>query len=244
MELIYGSTAIKHWFSDAREPNDLDIISNERTGKEIYWIESFSYLSNNIDTKYVDPNLIYSIKVSHACYDINWTKHMKDICFMKQHGCVLDYEFVKSLRKDWDVVHKKKKLNFDVDNSVFFNNNVTRQFNHDELHKMLAFYERPLHERIRKDLSKPKTSKTLFELLSHDDKIKCVLEEVYVIATERYITRGLSPKRAKFLSLKDLILKLSSGWFNVFIIDNFEEILYNDDTFWLNKLEEIYDIKK
>jgi len=38
---------------------------------------------------------------------------------------------------------------------------------------------------------------------------------------------------------------MTKGWFNIFLIDNFEELLYNElDNHWLNKLKELENEKR
>lgn len=246
--LIYGSTAIKHWFPDFREPKDIDYISKEPFKNshlvEYYWIEEFQYLlDNNIDSKYIDPDLIYTIKLSHASWDIRFDKHIKDILFLRDKGCQLNMKFYKMLYKRWEIIHGKKKVNFSGTNDEFFTQKVTRAIPHDELHELVAFYNRPLHESIRINQDKPKPSFELFNQLSHSDQLKCALEEIWVIALERYILpKQYSLKRAKYTAMKDLITKMSKGWFNIFLIDNFDHLIYSDNGQIESKLENIRGI--
>jgi len=241
-KLIYGSVAAKHWFPDFRDTKDLDYICEDtsKRSKEIeyHWTPSFQYvLDNNVDDTYVDPNFLYTIKFSHAAWDIRWTKTMKDIRFFKNKGCVLDLELYNMLLKDWEIIHGKKKVNLNQDNSEFFTKYVKREYDHDWLHGFLAFYDEPLHTKIRKT-DKPLCYKDLWDDLSLDDQYKCALEEIYVVATERY--DNYPPKIAKFKSMKNIITSMTKGWFNYFLIDNFEELLYNEyDSHWLIKLEEL-----
>lgn len=74
-KLIFGSTAIKHWFPEFRDPKDLDIIcKDEAMSREVqhYWIPQFEILlENNKNPKYLDPNFIYQVKCSHANWDVH-----------------------------------------------------------------------------------------------------------------------------------------------------------------------------
>ena len=48
-----------------------------------YWWDSFEYIiKNNKDSKYLDSDFIYTIKVAHACWDIYWDKTIHDIMFL------------------------------------------------------------------------------------------------------------------------------------------------------------------
>ena len=160
--------------------------------------------------------------------------------FLKKKGCILDKKLFNILYKDWETVHRPKKINLNKKNTMFFNNNVTRKYDHDELHEFFAFYDQPLHTKIRPNLDKAWCSEKMWNNLSYEDQIKCALEECYVIATERYYLRGYPPKISKSRALKDMITEITKGWFNFFLIDNFEKLLHNElDDFWFNKLKEI-----
>lgn len=242
MNLIYGSTALKHWIPESRNPNDLDVITEEKLRsskeKQFYWTKAFGYLINNKDKNYVDLDLLFTIKVSHSSWDINWTKTMKDIGLMQQHGAKLNKEFYNLLLEDWTKIHKKKQVNLNVKNEDFFKSNIKRKYNHDYLHTVFAFYERPLNERIRKDLSSPMPSEELWNQLSQQDKIKCSVEELMVLSTERYILPlGIPLKTARYKALKQMIVSSTKGFFNLFLILNFEEILKSENEHFTTKLK-------
>jgi hypothetical protein len=205
--LIFGSCAVKFWFPDFRIPNDLDIISPND-----YWISAFDYLiEHNEHNQYVDPNFLFTIKVSHAAWDIHWDKTVKDICWLKNKGCQLDKYFYNLLIEDWAKLHGKKKTKFNVSDEEFFTSKIVRKFDHDFLHSKLAFYDKPLHEKIRRT-DTLYCDETLFNELSFNDQIKCALEEIHVIATERWvIPLGFPLKHAKYKALKTLIISASSG---------------------------------
>lgn len=239
--LIFGSTALKHWFPDAREPKDLDIISREdkNTG-EVYWTPAFEYLlENNGDHEYVFPNFLYTIKLSHSMWDVKWDKTLHDIKFLKRKGCIVDEPFYKLLIKDWSVLHGAKKAKLNKSNEDFFKDYVKRKYDHDFLHETVAYYGRPLFESIKEDLSMVQCSKKLFDKLSHLDKIRLCKEEMFVIALERYLIPNdfVFSERAAFRkAFKHLVTSMTAGWFPRFIMENAEEILNNQDWSWKNKL--------
>lgn len=245
MSLIFGSTALKFWFPDfKREPKDLDVITKNPTmmtpKEEHYWVSGFEYvLKNNKHNRYVDPDFLYTIKVSHAAWDIWWDKTMHDIMYLNNKGCKLDENLYHLLWQDWNVIHRQKKINLNVKNEEFFKKTVTRAYEHDWLHTVFAFYDEPLHNRIRKDPTSALCSEKLWTSLSFEDKVKCALEEVYVIAAERFVSRGIPPKTARIKSLKLLITSSTKGWFNLFLIENFETLIKYDLTHYLTRLEKL-----
>lgn len=243
--LIFGSTALKHWFQDLnREPKDLDYISKDgKNSKEVeyHWAPSFQYIvDNNKDSVYVDPNYLYTIKVSHAAWDIRWEKTIRDIKFMKDKGCVLDIPLYEILLKDWNVIHSEKRIRLKGTPEEFFNKNIARKVPHEQLHDIVKFYDKPLHESIRPDKNDVACSKKLWDNLSQEDKLKCALEETYVFAIERY--SEYPPNIALSKALKHLITKSTKGYFNLFMIDNFFDLLYYDRDRYIGIFKKVKDV--
>lgn len=150
-KLIFGSTAAKHWFPlHFREPNDLDIIS-----KDHYWAGPFqTILDKNCHDQFVDPDFLYTIKMSHAAWNVHWLKTINDIILLKDLGCRLHKTLYNDLYKFWEGYHDpKKRISIQGHPKDFFKPNVKRVYDHDKLHHDFAFYNRPLHESIRPNLN-------------------------------------------------------------------------------------------
>lgn len=239
--MVIGSTAIKHWYPDfQRDPKDLDILTPEKSyNSDNHWHDSFSkILELNSDGEYLDPNLLYTLKISHLSYPINWDKHMKDAIFLKEKGCAINQSAYDILMEIWEEVHSKKygskkRITLKGNNEDFFKETVERKHDHDWLHEQFSFYERPLHERIRKDINSPIPSKELWDKLSQEDKLKCALEESYVIAYERFMGDKYPLNLSHIKSLKHLIINMTKGWFNQFLKENFKELIeYDKNSFY------------
>jgi len=272
-KLIYGSQAMKYFFNDFnRDINDIDyIVDNQKyisllsKGKEnkmscsikewdliqeYYYLPEFSYIfDNNEDNKYVDPNFLYTIKISHLSYDNrNWTKHMKDAIFLKSKWCEIDKTLYKELMKWWERVLWKKHVKMNVRNEEFFKENIERRYNHEYLHEMFAFYDRPLNEKIRKDLWSPLCSKELWNKLSYKEQLECALEELYVLTAERciFIDNSRYNWRESFIQiskikiLKQMIVSTTTWWFNLFLKENFQELLDSKPGHIIQKIKRLY----
>jgi hypothetical protein len=244
--MIYGSTAIKHWFPDfSRTPADLDILSDTRiVGADTNWHPLMEQvLAYNSDPVYLDPNLLLTFKLSHLSYPIQWDKHMKDAIFLANHNCKVNLEAYHLLMQIWEDVHSAKygskhRITLAIDNHNFFTERVPRKFDHDSLHEHFAFYDRPLHERIRPSHSSPLPSKTEWGKLSPQLQLQCALEEIYVITYERsYSQYGMA---AIVRSTKHLITSMTKGWFNLFMKQHFLELIHYDHTHFYSKLAELY----
>ena len=87
--MIFGSTALNYYYPDFRKPKDLDIINVETKekiltkGVEKYWIPEYQLLIDRSKNKeYLDPELMLTLKASHANWNIHWEKTMFDIMFL------------------------------------------------------------------------------------------------------------------------------------------------------------------
>jgi hypothetical protein len=245
-QLIFGSTAMKHWFPEFREPSDLDLIKKGGLSTKLeqhYWIDSFDYiLENNIDLEYVDPHFLLAIKASHFGWDIHWSKTMNDILFLKERGYSVDPALYKMLVKDWTVVHGKKWGSLEkADSTTFFEDAVPRKYVHDSIHEAVAVGSEPLYFKILKDDSGVVgCSKEKFDSLTEKEKENLVREEVWVTALERYLVPAdfkCSTSLSYFKSLKKLATTMSSGWFKQWIISNFDLLYVNNNVDWVNQFK-------
>lgn len=234
--MIFGSTAIKHFYPDFRNPKDLDIMSKEGgvITKEIqkYWIDEFQELIDLSNNKvYLDPELCLTVKCSHANWNIHWEKTMTDILFLKEKGHSINKSIYNKLVKAWRVVHGRESAPLrGRTQDQFFSDAVNRLYVHDSIHDAVAFYDEPIFKRILKKDGSVDCSEEAFNSLSYDDKLKMAKEEIYVTALERFIipenldyTKG----RAYNASLKKFVTTMSSGWMSYFLIDNFKNLLYD-----------------
>lgn len=247
MKLIIGSTAMRHWFPDFREPKDLDLLTPyqikcDKAGViETQWhCEAEFLIEKSKDKVFADPQLLFSIKVSHAHWNIHWDKTMYDIEFLKRKGVTLDMEVYDRLIPVWEEIHGKKKVNMRQSMDVFFKDAVKREYDHEYLHELVAFYDRPLHERLRTDLSTAWCSKELFEALSPDDQARCALEEILATAIERAKLTVDSSKIERLSAINkahfQLCTSMTKGWFARFLILNKYELTTRRREEWMSNL--------
>ena len=262
MLLVYGSFAINHWFSDFRKPCDFDIICSniETYAKDI---EQLNRSSLRIDTHFNDdllfltefnknetiasPDLLLTIKMSHAMYDINWFKTIKDIVFLQNKGAKVNEQVYELLQQFWKKQHKglRPKLNFNQQASTFFNEHVSRIYNHDELHQILKYKDVPMYQKILVDNTSVKCDENKFNALSEEDKKLVVIEEVLVLATERYVLKGnMHPRVAKNNMMRYFVTGMTSGWFNRYILDNIEYFMNFNDPKVFDKMVKCFDNSK
>lgn len=246
--IVYGSYAMKFWFPEFRTPKDIDIVQLdsedynndliERLKKENLPIEikeaAFFYpLEDKTQNNILSPEGMLTVRMSHAMYDIHWEKAIEDIIFLQRKGVNYDLESLKILRKGWKKVHKgfREKMNMNVPPEIFFNSNVKRYYNHDELHELIKIDKIPAFQKILKDDITVAVSRKKFENLNFDEKIHTVLEEVCVLACERHFDKSV--KTAYKHALKDFVTRMTSGWYNIFVLENI-------DYFWNYNNEDMF----
>lgn len=205
------------------------------------WHEVAEYLiSENSDPVFMDPNLLYTLKVSHAHWDIKWDKTMSDILFLQVHGCTIHEEAYKRLLPIWAKTHGEKRANLKRSNEEFFKDGVRRDFDHDKLHELMAFNGRPMHERIRPDLKSVWCSELMFNELTREEQVCTALEELLVIAIERgHLTvraRNSEKLMAVSRAYRLLCTSMTSGWFARFLITNRFEFFNTRREQWMTQL--------
>lgn len=209
-----------------------------------------------------NTDILYATKKSHIHYAIHYDKNMADYTLLKG---VANSDALERYKEYYDlrcqeikdrVSKKPPKLN--RTNKEFFDrsqNVVGYVFVHDDIHEAIKHYDRPVYEMMKTDFSKAWCEKDMFHNLPHLYKIRCVQEEAYVIALERYIVlrKGNfdNPQLAYKAALQRICTTLCSGFFRDFAVEHYYEILnaYDNsyvDTFknkvaqgLVNKLEHV-----
>lgn len=224
--ILIGSAAIKHWFPDfPRNPKDIDYAFREG---EIFEerFKGYEYLKNPVlcskytdnDIEIISENDLYTLKVSHLFWDINWEKHMFDVQFLKSKECTLDTNLFYKLYDYWNIIHgKNKRSNLKMSAEDFFDNAVKCEYSHDWLHTLLK--NPPTYTKILKDGAEVEVSEDKFNILSFEEKCDLVREEVMVMAWERY--SRLDYRMAYGRMLKKFIISHCPIWEGLFIIENF-----------------------
>lgn len=193
--ILTGSTILKQHFPKFREPKDVDYFVNDenlKSGKK-----GVEYLYNPIIFKFPmlhrDGELtlqgLFNIKFSHLRFNINWNKHIFDVQFMLEncpHDCVLDREFQKEQFEFWEKhLPKVRRSKLEQDKEDFFNNAVNEDVNqHDFLHTLIA--NPPAYTKLLKEGASVELDENKWHALCNEERDYVVLQEVLVMASERY----------------------------------------------------------
>lgn len=157
-----------------------------------------------------------------AMYHHHLAKHLTDMT--DEDNRILNDRIKLSYKQfeDYRPISLKKTV------EEFFDDAVDKKYDHDYLHELMSYHDRPLYTHLQYDSSMAWCEKELWDKLSYDDKCKCVAEETYVIAIERFMVPSNWTHYTKLSYIKALqkvCTTLTSGWFRDFAIDNYPQII-------------------
>lgn len=246
---IIGSKALEHFGVNRREPKDTDafiiddMFNDPSIDCSVISKELYDLLPTN--DVFVTPDTILSLKMSHFCWDIHWEKTLQDILWLMHKGFSLDEEIYQKFKKHWEVTHGGKDyLSLYKDKREFFNDHVTYKHDHDYLHELVSFPNKPIYTKCLKDGQEVLIDKEKFDRLDFEDKVRMFREEVIVIACERWVLNDywkgkISWYQAYHLSLKKTITSLVKNWAADFMVQNLSEFVTPDYTYFKYILEEM-----
>jgi hypothetical protein len=247
MNLLIGSRALAYWDKDfpIKANADWDVIS-ESPIKGTEWHEP--YFLNNVEVKLyasnhhinfngatltvVSPKGLALIKRSHLWRKLGFGKHIthyhKHLAKYAKQLTVEDVRFLEErtakTREAFPQIHPK----LNVSKEDFFDDYVTKKYDHDYLHELVAFYQRPLYKELQVDPNSAWCDKRLWFTLPESLRDRCVAEEAYVIAIERFLVPNNwdFPFQLAYLkALEKICTTLCSGWFRDHAIDSYPYIL-------------------
>jgi len=186
---------------------------------------------------FASPEVLFSLKRSHINFPIKFNKHIKDYTLLYNHFDGIDYldEVTRlNFKETEERLGKLKTPSLNKSVEEFFGQSdgyVKSYFVHDDIHRIMSHYDKPLYEMMQVDKKLAKCEKDMWNLFTFDDKCKCVLEEAYVIALERRIIpmlfgggRGYTSEESLDWALMRICTNLCSGWFRKFATNNYYDI--------------------
>lgn len=254
--IVYGSYVMKFWYPERSSPNDIDVIQldsddydqnlisalkKENLPIEIYKGSFFYPLEDATQNSFLLPEGQLTVHMSHAMYDLHWEKSIQNIIFLQRKNVTYDIESVKILRKGWEKIHAgvREKMNMNLPPEVFFNSNISRYYNHDDLHDMLKTDKIPAFEKILRDNVSVAVSKNKFNNLTLEEKLATVIEEVCVLACERHFDQPVDI--AYQTALRGFITRMTSGWYNLFVLDHIDYLWHYQDRVMFGKMHTIME---
>lgn len=240
MEIIVGSSALDWAGLSRRTPIDIDIWTDQEEysapGKDIKHmpLEIMKLIPLYTDAHMLNianSDAIYTIKCSHAVYDIKWEKTKLDILWLKSYDCKIVEPLYEALKAYWKDVHGGKDfLSLMKGKDEFFTDNVTYLYDHDYLHELVAYPDKPLYTKVLMEGQDVMIDRNKFNSLSFEDKVNLFREEITTIAAERWVINPqykgeVSWYKAYMYSLRKTVTTLTKGWASEFIVLNLEHFV-------------------
>ncbi len=193
----------------------------------------FTYNIHGVEIRVPRISTLAAIKQSHLRSDVNCFKSFHDWKFysmvLKAHPYTEeDLHFLEVRTKETNerLAQTQKRINLNVKNDAFFaKSQAMRKIAHDDVHRIVAFNDIPVFEMVKRDLSKAKIDKDLFDTLPEKTKRQMVLEESFVIGYERFSHNVSNPYRVYERGLAYFATTLCKGWFQDYIFDNIDYFL-------------------
>lgn len=208
-------------------------------GAEVFWDDRFRDWIPELGLRFATPNELLTIKLSHTAWELprtnSWEKHMSDIVFLQGKGAVVDDDLYRMLYSVWQDKHGRKPIMLSDDKSEFFDDAVKRKYDHDSLHRSVAYDPgHPLYDFYLKLGATVEMDMSMVWSEPHDAIVRLFREEVYVTALERKVIPSgytASPRLAYGWALRRTITGLTKGRSSRFMRENFTEFRSPDSDY-------------
>jgi len=228
VKTIIGSAAMGRHLKSFREPKDIDYLSSDHS-------EFFSETTENGVVEYLPapswwehkeyaslPELL-TLKASHVFWTPRFRdKHIRDMATLLNLGHKIDKEMFYKLYDHWDSLYGKRSQS-DQSQGVedFFDDLLDRKMHHDDVHVILN--PNPVYKKILVGDGTVNISEEKFEtLLTPEEKLDVVREEVYVLSYERWNeSETRSPALKYQRTLNYFIGHLAPTWLALFAMENY-----------------------
>lgn len=236
--MIVGSSAARWWgMGLGTEGSDLDVmvydeamLSDYQSRVDSHIVPKEIYDLIYDPSGYVPPEVLLTLKMSHLPWDIKWDKTKRHIITLLNLGFIPIVDMYQQLKEYWGTVHGDKKfLSLSKTKDEFFSDNVSYKYDHDYLHELVAFPNRPMYTKCLTDGESVLISEDKFRGMDYVDQVRMFREEVTVIAIERWLTNDVNRGRYSWyesylMALKKTITNLTKNWANDFVIMNIREL--------------------
>lgn len=225
--IVIGSTAAVEHGLNWRKPKDVDVFSDAPAPREdAFWDERLRDWFGD-DERVATLDELLTIKQSHSYWNLQgWDKHMSDLLRLQDAGAQLIPELHDLLRNVWEDKHGKKVVNLDQEAEDFFGDAVPRLYDHDSLHRSVAYTPgKPLYENFL-------SGEVLMDMKQvwaapMETQLALFREEIYATALERLVIPAdyrYSPGAAYSWALKRVITSLTKGKSAKFLVDNYRAL--------------------
>jgi hypothetical protein len=255
--ILIGSRALDYWhdLQLCKPATDFDVISAfpiEGTEWHDRWLlnnDSFDEFTSEEHTLDFHGHKLYVmnlqglaiIKRSHLWRDLSFDKHITH--YHKHLARYLppnDKLLLERLEQTYKAFPQQGP-DLRKSKQEFFDDAVTKKYDHDYLHELVAYEQHPMYTKLQKGEDTVKCYKELWYNLSYTQQLQCVQEETYVLAIERFLVPSdweYPVKLAYLNALKKVCTTVCSGWFRDFAIDNYAYLIEGFDEGKVQKIRQ------
>lgn len=242
------------YFIKTRQGNyDIHIIMPEHQSSNKILLETFNegrQIEDHYGNRYYVPDMhtLFEIKKSHRFIRKSFFKTMEDyyrlqrLVYSEDESEFYKLRFKETMERG---IKNTRHINLKQDKDDFFDTKgVTYIYDHDSIHRAIALTSKPMYLYYLEDGQDVICSKAKWDKLLLEHKRYAVLEEAYVIALERFITRTASTKtdhQAFVTALEKICTTLCKGWFREFAYENYLTILTMYSPEFVTKFYEAYN---
>lgn len=188
---------------------------------------------NNYRYRIASKEMLLFLKTSHRYLknSPHFEKTMRDIIELRKVSTIpLNWRTLLEQREAETYNYSHPNLN--VVKKDFFTSNVNYVYDHDSIHRAVAFLEKPAYEFYKKSGADVMCDRDKFEACSLDIRTFGVLEEAFVLALERSqipFDFKPNPDESFKIALQKICTSVTSGWFREYAWENYFRImsLYN-----------------
>lgn len=247
--MISGSTALHYYGINLGKIKDLDVIAYKESQIKNYVNPDYILVPKEIydilynTSGHIYPEMILTIKMSHLAWDIKWEKTLRHINSLVNMGYNYNPKLYKLLKAHWETVHGNKDfLSLSKNKDDFFNDHVTYVYDHDYLHELVAYPNKPVYTKCLKENEDVLIDKTKFFNMEFSEQVRMFREEITVIAIERWLVNPYNKGKVSWfkswnLSLKKTITSLTKNWASDFIIHNIKEFRVPDYNYFKHAMK-------
>lgn len=221
----------------SEEVNTLKITLDQQRVEIHYNPILFDYLEKNENLE----NVYFTLKASHVQFDtIHQKKTFYDLFLMSEAGCTIIEPLFWDLTQWWkdtlSTAKTKWRADFEKESSEFFDDAVSRENVHDELHKRVAYYDQPAFKFLQEpDQTTVYVSPEKFWQVTEHIRQRVIIEEAQTLALERLLLPKVmtNPHVAYTKFVEGLVDRLAPEWMIPYIINNLHYFLtFKDDNFY------------
>lgn len=187
-------------------------------------------------------DIYFTLKASHVAFDkVHKKKTFYDLFLMSKEGCQIIEPLFFELYDFWtEKFGEKWRADFSKESSDFFDDAVSREEQHDELHKLVAFYDQPAFKFLQEpDQTTVWVCPEKFKATTEHIRQRVIIEEAQTLALEReIIPQRIKNKNVAYQKyIEGLIDRLAPVWMVPYITNNFHFFLTHTEDYGKTNLQ-------